>query len=72
MKRLKNLLVLSIIPILMISMGVVTPAQAVAPGFFPWQIDDTLSLPNPCGFVITDHLYGTASWNEFYNKENMP
>jgi hypothetical protein len=68
MKRLKNLLVLSIIPILLISMVFVTPVLADAPVVYSYPLDETGPLQNPCGFEISVHTYGTWEWREFYNQ----
>jgi len=71
MKRLKNLLVLSIIPILLISMVFVTPAQAAAPVVTTVPIDGTFSLTNPCGFEIIAQDYGVFRWEEFYDNDGQ-
>jgi hypothetical protein len=71
MKRLKNLLVLSIIPILLISMVFVTPVLADAPVVYSYPLDETGPLQNPCGFEISVHTYGTWEWREFYNGKSL-
>jgi hypothetical protein len=65
MHALKNALMLLIVPILVLPLAAVTPAYAGKPNIWTTPVDYTDLIANPCGFDITEHVYGTYRWQEW-------
>jgi len=68
MKAQKKFHFLPSILILVLAAAFVTPVLAGPPEFYDEEIDYTGPLDNPCGYDITDHVYGTLRLQYFFNE----